>query len=540
MAKPSPKPKPATSPKVKRDPRATAIHRVLKKHGIGMEFQDLLKASVLQGLKKFDPKVVDQYRDLLKADDRFEFINGADADEVVTLKEWAEVAKGDEPPAEEVEEFKENPMLDKLLAVLPDNAAEIKLVDALRDIFNLRMSKTAPMTLTDAIQRDGRMEVVTVGVDQVIRRRVKTLGEMVAEKEASGDPAKPTSLAAPISNDIGNAKTGDRVVDEKHGEGTVTDHTDLTLTVAFDKDNEPSRTFNIAQARQFMRLAVDPTAVKPIGEVSEVGRTITEEERQANFHKALVQHAEAGKEIARMHAAEKATEAEQSEVLKATRKRIEDLEARAMKHAAAMPTLEMACQREIAFDVEGDGKTSTAPAPVVGEGFHPLPVDQVRGLAQVGLTLDKLHQHLVETFDPGKKSKNVGKLAVEVAGAVYMVRDHSPDKTRWFLQPLVDLDTWEELYQEAHGKPVANWDEHAEGRENRTAGGADCGRTVKIGRKTLVLAPESAGLVIVATKEAVDAYLGRTKAAEPDARSKAAGDTPEPDESSEDDEGAEE
>jgi hypothetical protein len=410
----------------------------------------------------------------------------------------------------------------------------LPMAEALK-VMGLKVTKSSPTNLWDAIDKDGRLEVFDLAGHRHVRLRVKTLGEMVEAAEV-----KPTALAAPISNDIGNAKKGDRVVHTNHGPGVVVDRNDLTVWVRFDSQ-EPSaepHQMDTRFCKDSLRLETDPTTTPAIGDVPEVGRPITEEERQANFHANLVLHAEQGKELARMHAAEKATEVEQSETLKATRKRIEDLEARTMKHAAAMPTLEMACQREIGFDVgPAEGSTTQAPVAAGPDGFHPLPADQVLGLAAAKLNLATLHQHIVEEFTPGKKSKNVGKLALEVNGGVFLVRQHSPDRTRWFLQQLVDLGVWGEQFEEVHGRPVANWDENAEGRISRAGGGADCGRLVKIGRKQLVLAPESQGLVVVATQEAVETYLRSVAKPEADARSKAAGDTPEPDESSEDDAG---
>lgn len=532
MPKSAPKPKPATKvKKLKADARATQMVAKLHTRGASLAIDELLLSTVLKGLKRVGAEARDELLKVIRADDRMVVIGDTEGPDLfveLASRMPAGEASADVPPpgqdaSPEVEpEYVHNSKLDKLVeAFAGDKDACMGLAAVVVEVFGLKLSKRSLNLMIDEIQKDGRTEVFELDGINSVRLRVKSLGEMV---EAAAE--KPTELAKPISPTVGNAKIGDRLVHETHGPGKVAGRTDLTVFMAFDNaPNEDNKMFDLRFSEKQFRFE-DPSTVTPKPEViPEAAQFITEEERQANYHTALVAHAEAGKELARMHAAEKATETEEAETLKATRKRIEDIEARTMKHAAAMPTLEMASQRKIAFDVGPDTGTSgvgtpAAPAP---DGFHPLPADQVLGLAQAGLTLDVLHQHLVETFEPGKKSKNVGKLAIEVRGVGWMVRSHSPDKTRWFLQQLVDREIWEDQFEEVHGKPVADWDADAESRTARTGGGADCGRLVKIARKQLVLAPESQGLVIVATKEAVDAYIGRTKAVEPSGKDAAAG-----------------
>ncbi len=133
-------------------------------------------------------------------------------------------------------------------------------------------------------------------------------------------------------------------------------------------------------------------------------------------------------------------------------------------------------------------------------------------LKDSGITLRDLHDALFPEFKPGKKAKDVGKMAIEIKGSGYLIREKSADGTRWFAQLLVDGDTWKEMFEKDYGLPVVSFDTSAEARQVRHAGGEDCGRIVKVDKRTCVLAPESQGLVIVASKEEVEKYVSWQKA----------------------------
>lgn len=327
----------------------------------------------------------------------------------------------------------------------------------------------------------------------------KSIGEMLEDQEK----AEVKTADQPVA-DIADAQIGDRLVDSTNGLGTVVSRNETALFIKHDNqlpDAEP-----IMYGIAFSRARLTFSASISGNDQPEAGRFITPEEIETNYQKALLAHAERSHELALGYRELKNDQTRRQQELNEVHKEIKEHVELMVAHAENKPSRERAVQREIAFDVgEPTGNGSTSPASL-GFGYI-VPADQTISLKESGLSLDVLHKQIIDQFYPGKKAKNIGKQAVEVRGAVYLIRQSSEDKTRWFLQALVDLDTWQQNFEGEYGQPITNWDDNAETKQDRTKGGDDCGRVVKIGRKSCVLAPESHGLVVCCSPDAVRAWI---------------------------------
>jgi hypothetical protein len=347
-------------------------------------------------------------------------------------------------------------------------------------------------------------------------------------------------LAAHDVRDIADAQIGDRMTHEVYGAGTVTSRNDITLWIRHDTQgvNEQPAMHGIEFSRKTLTfLSSDATRVVDLAQVvanstaiPEAAVPLSAEEIDCLHTKAIFAHAAQGQMLAARARDLKQEQTNGQAALNEVHKALKEAQEAVVAHAEKVPTRGQFEQKTIEFNRPSSGTTSTAPV-ASDPGFHPgLSADQLIGLKDCGHTLQQLDAVLVEELKPGKRPKNLTKFAVEIRGAAYLVRQHSPDDSRWFLQALMDPAAWEQTQEAQYGRPVVNYDDNAEAKGKRQSGGPDCGRLVKIGKREVVLAPESMGLVVVASQEAAEHYRGWKKASEP------VGDKS-PDDAPEDDEG---
>jgi hypothetical protein len=342
----------------------------------------------------------------------------------------------------------------------------------------------------------------------------KSIAEALAEAEASK-----VSQIVPNTG-IDDAQTGDRVSHPVAGPGTVVNRNDLSLWVKHDgqKTEDPTM-YDLRFTRALLTplgtrtpvtITTGHTAIASGGVVAvtpEVARTLTPEEINTRYQTAMAAHVAKSQELASAWQAAKDDQTRRQQELNEVHAELKDIVAQMVTHGATVPKREEAQQRNwLASDPSVDTPRSTAPVRSQSDLGYTVPNDQVMALKDTGLTLRNLHDSIFPEFKPGKKAKDVGKMGVEIKASGYLIRDKSPDGTRWFAQLLVDKDTWEQNFQAEYGAPITNFDTTVEARQDRTKGGQDCGRVVKVGKKTVVLAPESHGLVIACSKEDVEKF----------------------------------
>ncbi len=345
---------------------------------------------------------------------------------------------------------------------------------------------------------------------------VPSIGERLAENEA----AKPAPAAGEVA--LEDAQTGDAVQHDTHGRGVVINRNDITLWVKFDsqpRDAEPIM-FGIAFSKKTMRVigkGAAPTAGMSYtpNPIPEAAKPLTEEEITQKLNDARCAHIErAGVLSARYLDLDTEIEKVKAE-LKGLKDEQDQIVTLMVENAKNPPSRETVTQRTIDLQVNGPtGAVSSTVAKEVRWDYG-VAKDQVVPLVDTKLTLDELHQKMVTTIEPGKKVKNLESFGVIHGGQAYLPREVSPDKTRWFLQAIVDLDAWDNTLAEKYGPPVSNFDASKEAGNERKAGGDDCGRLIKVGKAKVVLAPESMGLVIVASKEAAEKFIGWQNASAP-------------------------
>ncbi len=318
--------------------------------------------------------------------------------------------------------------------------------------------------------------------------------------------------------DIADCQIGDRVTHPSHGDGTVTDRNDITLWVKHDKGSEPIM-HSIQFAKGTLKVLVgDAGAGKPPvpqvapSAIPEAAKPLTDAEIDALHTKAMFAHAAQGQMLAARARDLKTQQTTDQAALNEIHKALKEAQEAVVAHAEQVPKREQFEQKTIAFEQPAPLASSTAPTPSQDSLGYSVPGDSIMSLKESGVTLADLHNALFPEFKPGKKAKDVGKMALPIKDTGYLIREKSKDGTRWFAQLLVDEETWKTTFQEKFGLPVVSFDTSAEARQVRHAGGEDCGRIVKVGKRTCVLAPEDQGLVIVASKEEVEKYVSWQKA----------------------------
>jgi hypothetical protein len=235
--------------------------------------------------------------------------------------------------------------------------------------------------------------------------------------------------------------------------------------------------------------------IKSTAPTPEAAAPLTDDEKHNLLFKAMVEHQGKGAELAAEFFDLKRTEMSQDGALKVTRETIKELQKTMAGHMAAVPTLESIAQKKIEFDVAGD-----APVPESSWRYN-VPADQTIPLDQIpGLSFDILCNRIRGELPYQSELHQIGADVIEVKGSRYLLRESSEDDSRWFAQPVVTKDEWQQLHEAEFGRPVKDFDQNSEAEDTRKKGGEDCGRMVKVSRSQAVLGPESHGIVITVEK----------------------------------------
>lgn len=383
-------------------------------------------------------------------------------------------------------------------------------------------------SLLREVGRDSRFQVATLDGEQVV-----ALADMTpAMAESSGaiadriaDQAKPAEPEAPAAQEpaeaVAQSEAPAAEVGQPAGEPEV-----KTL-------GEHMAEAEASAAAKSGPDGVIPTAVsQPISTV--IARPMTPEEAAAQHLANLEAHHARGKTLSLRFFELKADQAEKQADLNEVHKELKKHSELMAEHMRAEPRADG--QTTIPFNQQAndDGDAEGGEA-VLEESVQQLPEkwayavapDQVLAGDTVGLDLLRLRALLRHDLPPADKPHQLGASGiVEVKASKYVVRDHSEKGDRWFLQPLFTKDEWQQLHEAAYGRAVEDFDQNDEAKATRTAGGADCGRVVKVGAKKFVLGPESHGLVVtIDITPEPEVNLKAKDAAEPDAKERAAGET---------------
>lgn len=438
----------------KRDPAVAPLHkRLLANAGSPMAIDALLHATSAKGLKVVGAPLRTGTLDRLRADDRFEV-----SEELGAPGGW--------------------------MVSLAKPAATI--------------SSAGLRALVDEAERDTAVDDAPPADDEPpapIDASVPTIGERLAAAEANGQPPIESTLAQPISRNIRDAEPGQRVVHSIFGSGFVRAINDRTILVAFDAHGDKDLTLDFAGEKMRFESEVISNATP------EAAAPLTDREVHDLLFTAMQAYQAAGAALAASFYGLKRTELEQDGALKQTRETLKELQKTMASHMAAVPTLETIAQRTIAFDTQCETGPGDQPQAEGGEASawpYQVPPEHTMTPEAAGVDIDQCIARILLEIPPSEKPMQIKEHVVTVKGSDYLPRQASPDCTRVFLQPVVSRDTWQQIHEEKFGRALKDFDQNPEAKEQRQAGGEDCGRTVKVGRLACVMGPESEGLVIVA------------------------------------------
>lgn len=241
----------------------------------------------------------------------------------------------------------------------------------------------------------------------------------------------------------------------------------------------------------------------------EAAAPLTDDEKHNLLFKAMVEHQDKGSKLAAEFFDLKREEMSQDGALKVTRETIKELQKTMAGHMAAVPTLESYAQKKIHFDVGGDANTG---GPEPDAWRYNVPADQIIPLDQIpDLTFYILGSRLRVDLPYQSELHQIGSDVIEVKGSRYLLRESSEDERRWFAQPVVTKDEWQQLLEKDYGRAVKDFDQNDEAADTRKKGGEDCGRMVKVSRSQAVLGPESQGIVITVPDAMLPVPEGATR-----------------------------
>ncbi len=148
---------------------------------------------------------------------------------------------------------------------------------------------------------------------------------------------------------------------------------------------------------------------------------------------------------------------------------------------------------EVVAPATNTGVTESQPAP---SQFHStLPDDQI--VTDNGYLSEDLERIVMRDLAPSEKPHQIGPNVLEFRGCIWLIRDSSPDRRRWFAQRVLTKAEWQKLCESEFGMCVTGFDQSEEAKRNRTLGGDDCGRVVRVAKRLRVLGPEREGIVLV-------------------------------------------
>ena len=207
------------------------------------------------------------------------------------------------------------------------------------------------------------------------------------------------------------------------------------------------------------------------------------------------------------------------------------LKVESCKNRTASAKEELAdAQKQLAAIVRGDAQQEHPALTVKGSPaqvrLYSVPKDQQIGEKDHGLKAADLQGKMIAKLIKASKPASITPDAVvAVKGSLYLVRDSQPEvaPSRFFAQQVVTLDEWQQLYEKEFGRNVLGFDQGDDAMAQRQKGGEDCGRTVLIGRKKYVLAPERVGIVLICESEEMKP---QTTSEKPTGKDAAAGSEP--------------
>lgn len=265
----------------------------------------------------------------------------------------------------------------------------------------------------------------------------------------------------------------------------------------------------LAEAEANGKPPKETELAKPISAapVPEAAKPLTDEEKHDLLFKAMEEHQKQGARLAGEFFDLKRQEASQDGALKITRETIKELQKTMASHMAAVPTLETIAQKKIEFDVGGE---QAQPVPDDTWNYN-VAADQVIPLDQIpGLNFLHLCNQIRGELPYQSEVHQIGSEVIEVKGGRYLLRESSMDDRRWFAQPVLTKDEWQQLHEEEYGRPLKDFDQNDEAKATRQAGGEDCGRLVRVSRSLCVLGPEKHGIVITVPDSMLPAPEGAT------------------------------
>lgn len=134
-----------------------------------------------------------------------------------------------------------------------------------------------------------------------------------------------------------------------------------------------------------------------------------------------------------------------------------------------------------------------------------------RDAKKLKLKADDLSGFLLEdgALTVGEKAPKITDIVVNCLEHDWLVIDAVDTKpgavpcpVKFLLLPIFSIDEWQQLCEKDFGRAVDGFDQNNEAKARRTAGGPDCGRIVKVGRKKGVVAPMKNAIAVLADVEA--------------------------------------
>lgn len=133
-----------------------------------------------------------------------------------------------------------------------------------------------------------------------------------------------------------------------------------------------------------------------------------------------------------------------------------------------------------------------------------------RDAKKLKLTASDLGDRLLEegALAIGEKAPKIGEITVQCMERDWLVVDAAdtqpggkPCPVKFLILPIYSTDEWQQLCEADYGRAVDGFDQNDEAKARRTAGGIDCGRVVKLGRKKGVVGPLKHAITVVAEAE---------------------------------------
>lgn len=159
-------------------------------------------------------------------------------------------------------------------------------------------------------------------------------------------------------------------------------------------------------------------------------------------------------------------------------------------------------------------EAQAAQPPVLGwtSVLPEVPPESVRLLVGMGDELPTVDAILAAELAPqameGEKRALKANQAVTCYGMPWLVtklwRDDASGALRANVVQLLTKDEWQQSAEEKYGRPVADFDQSDEAKDQRQRGGPWCGLVVKVGRKSYVVGPQERAMHLAYDPPAAD------------------------------------